>query len=229
MQSPPPKPGRAVWLVPVGLIVLSAIPVLGGATRLVDLAGGGPIMPDNARFLAAPVPVIAHILSATLFCLLGAVQLASPLRARWPAWHRAAGRIIVPAGLVAALSGLWMTLAYPPVDGDGPILFGLRLVFGSVMALALVLGWRAIRRDAVAVHAAWIIRGYAIGLGAGTQVFTLLAGALALGAPGELARAGLMGAGWAINLAVAEAIIAVKLTSRAPRLTRGGRIPRALG
>jgi len=54
---------------------------------------------------------------------------------------------------------------------------------------------------------AWMLRGYAIGLGAGTQVLTLLAGELILGPPSELSRALLMGAGWVINLAVAEWII----------------------
>ncbi len=52
-----------------------------------------------------------------------------------------------------------------------------------------------------------MMRGYAIGLGAGTQVLTLLAGGLIVGPPNELGRALLMGAGWAINLAVAEWII----------------------
>jgi hypothetical protein len=47
-------------------------------------------------------------------------------------------------------------------------------------------------------------RGYALGLGAGTQVLTLAAGEVILGPPSELGRALLMGAAWAINLLVAE-------------------------
>ena len=49
-----------------------------------------------------------------------------------------------------------------------------------------------------------MMRGYAIGLGAGTQVLTLLAGEVIAGPPSELSRALLMGAAWVINLAVAE-------------------------
>jgi hypothetical protein len=49
-----------------------------------------------------------------------------------------------------------------------------------------------------------MMRGYALGLGAGTQVLTLLAGELIAGPPNEFSRALLMGAAWAINLAVAE-------------------------
>ena len=53
-------------------------------------------------------------------------------------------------------------------------------------------------------HRAWMIRAYAIGLGAGTQVLTLLAGEIIAGQPNELSRALLIGSGWVINLAVAE-------------------------
>jgi hypothetical protein len=52
-----------------------------------------------------------------------------------------------------------------------------------------------------------MIRGYAIGQGAGTQAFTHLPWILLLGTPGELPRAVLMAAGWVINIAVAEWII----------------------
>ena len=50
-------------------------------------------------------------------------------------------------------------------------------------------------------------RAYAIGLGAGTQVFTFLPWTLVFGAPDEAMHAVLMGAGWVINLAVAEVVI----------------------
>jgi hypothetical protein len=44
-------------------------------------------------------------------------------------------------------------------------------------------------------------------MGAGTQVFTLLPWALIVGPPDEGTHAALMGAGWVINLAVAELVI----------------------
>ncbi len=51
-----------------------------------------------------------------------------------------------------------------------------------------------------------MIRAYALAVGAGTQVFTLGIGATILGAS-DLSTALLQGAGWAINLAVAERLI----------------------
>uniref|UniRef100_UPI0030843E05 DUF2306 domain-containing protein n=1 Tax=Nocardiopsis lucentensis TaxID=53441 RepID=UPI0030843E05 len=130
------------------------------------------------------------------------------MRRRWIGWHRASGWLLVPLGIVAALSGVWMTVFYdlPEID-DGLFLTAQRLVFGAAMALALVLALVAVRRRDIARHRAWMIRGYAIGQGAGTQVLTHLPWVLFLGAPGELTRALLMGAGWAVNLAVAEVII----------------------
>src|SRR5436309_13289180 len=92
---------RADWLVPTGLIVLTAIPSLAGTIRLVGLAGGAEITPDNARFFAVPLPVVIHILGALPFCILGAFQFASGFRRRWPRWHRLAGRLLVLCGLAA--------------------------------------------------------------------------------------------------------------------------------
>jgi uncharacterized membrane protein len=199
----PAKGGTAKWLV-AGLLVLSAIPLAAGAFRLTQLASGADITPANARFFAAPLPVVVHIVSAFVYALLGAFQFAPGFRRRYPGWHRAAGRLLVGCGLLVGLSGLWMTLFYPWPDGDGALLYAFRLVLGSAMVVSIVLGFTTIRRGDVRRHRAWMTRGYALGLGAGTQVLTLAAGEMILGPPSELGRALLMGAAWAINLLVAE-------------------------
>ena len=127
-----PKHGSAAWLV-AALLVLSAIPLAAGAFRLTQLAGGAEITPANARFFAAPLPVVVHIVSAGVFAILGAFQFAPGFRRRWPGWHRVAGRLVVVCGLLVGLSGLWMTLFYPWPAGDGALLYVLRLLFGSAM------------------------------------------------------------------------------------------------
>ncbi|WP_308220924.1 DUF2306 domain-containing protein [Micromonospora phytophila] len=191
--------------MPVGLIMLSAVPVIAGAARFAELTGGGAtVTPHNARFFASPAPVLVHIVGASLYCLLGASQFARGLRRRRPGWHRAAGRLLIPLGLAAALSGLWMTLFYPRPPIDDQLLTGVRLVFGSAMIGCIVLGVAAIRRRDIARHRAWMARGYAIGLGAGTQVLTHLPWILLVGQPDGLGRTLLMVAGWVINLAVTE-------------------------
>lgn len=195
------------WLVPVGLILLSVIPLAGGVFHLTQLTGGAAITPANARFFASPLPVFVHIVSVSLYAILGAFQFVPRLRQRRNRWHRIAGRILIPCGLTVALSGLWMTLFYPWPAGDGVLLYGLRLVFGSAMLLSILLGVDAIRQRDYAQHGDWMQRGYAIGMGAGTQPLTLMIGAMIIGPPTEFSRAVLMGAGWVINLAVAEWII----------------------
>ena len=75
-------------------------------------------------------------------------------------------------------------------------------MFGSIL-----LAWAAIMRREVGRHRAWMIRGYALGLGAGTQVLTVLPWTLAFGEAQGLPRDLLMTLAWVINLAVAEWII----------------------
>jgi Predicted membrane protein (DUF2306) len=99
--------------VPAGLVVLSIIPILAGAARLNELVGGAEITAKNARFFASPIPVVVHIVSVSVYSVLGALQFVPSLRRARRSWHRIAGRILVPAGVLAALSGLWMTVFYP--------------------------------------------------------------------------------------------------------------------
>jgi uncharacterized membrane protein len=207
----PARTGSAGWLVVAALLVLSAIPITAGAFRLTQLTGGAQITPANARFFASPLPVVVHIVGASLFAILGAFQFATGLRRHWRTWHRWAGRLVVICGMLVGLSALWMTLFYPHPVGDGDLLSALRILFGSGMIVSIVLGYTAARQRNVNRHRAWMMRGYAIGLAAGTQTLTLLAGELIAGKPNELNRALLMALAWVINLAVAEWVIRKRL------------------
>ena len=199
----------ANWLVPLSLILLSLVPAIAGTARLTQLAGGATITPENARFFATPLPVVLHLLAVIPYSIIGAFQFAPGFRRRHRAWHRSAGKVLAVLGMTAALSGLWMAHFYPWPQGDGRALYFIRLVFGSAMVLSIVLAVDAIRRRDFASHGAWMTRAYAIGLGAGTQVFTHLPWFILVGTgkPGETIRAVMMGAGWVINVIVAEFII----------------------
>ncbi|MGV8883860.1 MAG: DUF2306 domain-containing protein [Rhodoglobus sp.] len=201
---------KRAWLVPTGLIVLSAIPVIAGAFRFTELTGGVIPTAQNSRFLEAPIPIVIHIVSATIFSGVGAFQFAPGLRrrrSRWGNWHRLAGRLLIPAGLLSALSGLWMTVFYELPPGDGAALFVLRLIFGTAMVVSIGLGVRAIIRRDFVVHSEWMTRAYAIGVAAGTQPLLLLLSSLFFSLTDELPRAVIMGSAWVINLAVAEYVI----------------------
>jgi uncharacterized membrane protein len=198
---------QAQWLAPTGLILLALIPAIAGAARLTELTGGAVATPQNARFLDSPVPVVTHIVSVTVYSLLGAFQFVPALRRRRGSWHRIAGRILIPAGLLAALSGLWMSVFYPHPPGDGALLLVFRLIFGSAMVASIGLGIRGIVRRDFIRHSVWMTRAYAIGVGAGTQALLLIPGSMIFGSTNELSRAVFMGAAWVINLAVAQYVI----------------------
>ena len=88
-----------------------------------------------------------------------------------------------------------------------------------------VSGVAALPRHDYETHGAWMTRGYALGVGAGTQVFTHLPWFVFLGTPGETSRAVLMGLAWAINAAVAEYSIrrpGWRRSSTDPHLVRRG-------
>ncbi len=199
--------GRATAVtVPAALIILSAVPVAAGTLRLLQLAGGPDLMPADHRFPALPAALIVHVVGAILYVLLGSLQFVPRFRRRHLTWHRRTGRVLTLAGLLVATSAVWMTVLYAPKPGTGDLLYVLRVLFGAAMVICLLLGFTAIRRRDSTAHRAWMIRAYAIGLAAGTQAFTEGVADAVVGTSdltGDLAK----GAGWMINLAVAEWVI----------------------
>jgi hypothetical protein len=201
--------------VPALLIALSLVPTVGGVVRLASLSSSGAASPEDARFLDAPVPVLIHVIGATLFCLLGAFQFSSGVRSRWPTWHRRAGRLLALCGLLAGATGVWMATCYAiPASLQGPILYGVRLVVGLSMVGSILVAWWTILRGDVPRHEAFMIRAYALGQGAGTQVFVLLPWMLISGETGGVTRDLLMTLAWLINIIVAESIIRARADRR---------------
>lgn len=221
------KPTTRDRLIPAALIALSLVPALAGSARLAQLASDAPITPENARFIAAPLPVLLHIPAAMLYSMLGAFQFAPGIRARHRRWHRYVGRALIPLGLLVAVTGLYMAHFYPWPPGDGLIVYAERVLVGVAMIVFLALGIQAIRTRSFSAHGEWMIRAYAIALGAGTQVFTHLPWFLFVDrTPGETPRGIMMGAGWLINIAIAEWAIrrgrsVVPLTAATRRGTAG--------
>jgi len=140
----PTRSTLATGWVPFALVALVVVPA--GSLRLIELAGGPPVLPANPRITASPLPVVVHIVCAVAYAILGAFQFSSGLRRRWPGWHRAAGRVLVVLGLAVAFSALWLTQFYPRQPNTGELLYVFRLAFASGMAASITLGFAAIRR-----------------------------------------------------------------------------------
>ncbi len=193
------------WLIIFGLFVLCVIPIAAGMHRLGQLSSG-VITDENRRFFNAPLPAILHIISMSIFGPIGALQFVPSLRGK-NKWHRYSGQVIFISGIISALSGLYMAHFYALPKTDGTILYIERLIVGIAMFISLILGYIAIKKKNINQHSAWMLRGYAIGMGAGTQVVTNLPWILLIGQPTTFERSILMGLGWLINIIVAEIII----------------------
>lgn len=199
---------KSDFKIPALLVALSVVPTFGGIVRLLSVARDTTVTADNARFLDSPAPVVIHVVSATLYCLLGAFQFSRGFRLRWPGFHRSAGKLLALCGLGAGVTGIWMTARYSiPLSLQGPLLYGVRLVTASAMIAFILIAWRSILHRNVARHEAFMIRAYALGQGAGTQVLVLMPWTLLSGETGGLTRDLLMTLAWAINVVVAEAIL----------------------
>ncbi len=187
-----------------GLMLLSAVPFVAGLTRIFDLATGALALEGHARFSADPLPAVLHVVGGTAFATLGVLQFVPSLR-RW-SWHRRVGRILGGLGVGAAIAGLWMMWRWPPREFEGALLNAIRVVVAGAFIGFVGVSVRAARHGDVRAHEAWMTRAYALWAGAGTQAFTLLPFAIGALRPfhGEGLYAALMGAGWLINLAVAE-------------------------
>jgi len=210
-MSPSPRPS---WKLLISLLMLSFVPVAAGMVRLSGLARSGGVTPESARCVAMPAAVVLHILCASLFCVLGALQFDSALRHRFLRLHRVAGRVAAPCGIVAALTGMWMTATYAiPAELQGPLLYGVRMVVGLAMTLAVVVSVCAVFQHRITRHKAWMIRANALGQGAGTQVLILLPVTLLAGAPAFIFRDVLMASAWGLNMAFAEWLIRRRLPS----------------
>lgn len=197
------KRGEIVLIVLLAL--LNFVPIGAG---LVRLSGLDDPTPENARFIAAPVVTVLHILASSVFGLVGIGQFVASFRRRHPSWHRRMGWALAITGLVSAVSGLWMTRFFPRVEGDSDLLDLFRLVFGLAMVACLLLGLYDARGRRFQRHSAWMVRAYAIGMGAGTQVVLFIPWVMVVAPPDATARAWLLGAGWALNLTLVEAWIA---------------------
>jgi len=212
------KTTKAEWWLLAGLLALSFVPCISGGFRLLELGLDIQILPGNPRVLSAPVPAVLHILSSVHFCFLGALQLIPGIRGAYPKFHRFSGRMLIVSGLVAAMTGLWMTHFYafdPALQGD--ILYFVRIVVSLAMMACIGLALSAILRMQIMHHMAWMIRAYALAQGAGTQVLLTILLLPIVGEPTGIIRDTVMTVAWLINLMVAEVVI----RNQSKNLTQG--------
>ena len=167
------RPNRTlVRLLWIAVIFLAFIGLAVATRRTVVLLKPGalssprnPAADLDTHFSSERTLVLAHILPAMLFMLLGPLQFVRGLRSSYPQVHRWSGRIFLAASAVVGVSGL--KLAFGKTVGGLDEKAAIAL-FGTFFLISLAKAlWHALRRE-FAQHREWMIRGYAIGLAVAT-------------------------------------------------------------
>lgn len=196
---------RKLWRAPIALLALGFLNIASGALQLSNIYQGPT--PEivasevtNPHYFEVPVPVVVHIVGGGLFSLLVPLQF---LTARYQnRIHRWTGRVLWCAGLVAALSGLWMNQFFPAF-GSG-LKFASVWAMGGTMTMALVLALRAVRNHNIGAHRAWILRAVAMSLAPAVQRLVLLPIFILTGSMSILIIEIVVCGSFFLNLAVAE-------------------------
>ncbi len=196
---------RSGWPAVVGLLLLSALPILGGVLRLGELSTD----PASAPSPLLSVAIVAHIVAMSVYCILGAFQFSPALRGR-RAWHRRAGRVLIPAGIIAALASIGLGAFYYGPDDEFALAM-VRIAFAVPMLVFLVLATTAIALRRFVAHGSWMTRAYAIAVTGGTQALVLIVWSILGGETSVESETWLVGVGFVINSLVAEVIIRRRL------------------
>jgi uncharacterized membrane protein len=198
------RPGVARFLLPAGLLALAFIPSLVALMRVYQVPTG--TLPVEKLYLAStPVSLFLHALCGATLALFAPLQFFPTLRRRWPRLHRRLGWVLVLSGLIIAVSGLIM-VALHPLAATLP-LRATRVVVGSLVIACLTLGIHAIRQRHISDHRAWMLRTYALIMGAGTQAAVGLPIFILYGQPAPATMDLILAVCWPVNLIIAEWVI----------------------
>lgn len=154
--------GRPVG-IPVILYALSGLTIAFAAVEAVQILLGS-LPEDSIRLAAAPYSLFAHTVAGATFGLIGPLQFGRVLARKFGQLHRIMGRIFVVAGAFLSLSSLSLFWQFP--DGATAFVSSARLVFGIALGVALIKAMAAIRARDIPRHRDWMIRAYAVGMGA---------------------------------------------------------------
>ena len=124
----------------------------------------GALPQDSQRLSVVPIWHLMHVLGGATFGILGPIQFGRVLMRRYGLMHRVIGRVFVAAGAMISLSSLSLLWHFP--DTYSVAMSSGRLLFGIALGVALAIAMQTIHRQDFTRHRNWIIRAYAIGMGA---------------------------------------------------------------
>ncbi len=158
---------RIAGLVGLAILLLLASDFIGhsatlgwqGLTR--DLGGENRLW--SAEAPVATAAIFLHMLGGAAITLLAPLQLAGPVRRRWPAVHRGAGRTLAVFALLTGVAGL----TYIALRGTigGPPMSVAFATYGLCLMVAAVQAVRFARARAFDRHRRWALRLAVLALG----------------------------------------------------------------
>ncbi len=196
---------RRPFTIPTALYFFSFLTIMFAIVQAVQIPLGA-LPEESARIATMPYSHFAHAVGGALFGILGPIQFGRVLARRYGRLHRVMGRVFVVAGAALSISSLSMLWQFP--DSATPLVSGTRLVFGILLGFALVKAMLAVRNRQFNLHRDWMIRAYAIGVGATavSMVFIpifAITGEPPTGLVSDLAFVG----SWVVCVAIAELVV----------------------
>lgn len=150
-------------VVPAALFLGTLLTIVLALVQVVQIPLGA-LPEDSLRLTATPVRHFMHVLGGAAFGILGPIQFSRVLMRRYGLLHRVMGRVFVAAGVMISLSSLSLLWHFP--DTYSTAINSGRLLFGIALGLALAIAMQAIYERDFTRHRNWMIRAYAIGMGA---------------------------------------------------------------
>lgn len=193
-----------LW-VPITLFLLTGLTIAFAFVQAFQILLG-TLPPDSARLSTAPVSHFTHVLAGVLFGVTGPLQFGRVLANKFGRLHRVLGRVFILAGAFLSLSSLSLLWQFP--TGDSMANSVARLVFGLALGFTLCKAVLAIRRRNISVHRDWMIRSYALGMGATLVAVVFLPIYLITGVPptGLVSDIAFVGS-WCFCVLVAEVVV----------------------
>lgn len=151
------------FVVPAALFFGTLLTIILALVQVVQIPLGA-LPEDSLRLSAAPVWHFMHVLGGATFGILGPIQFGRVLMRKYGLLHRVMGRVFVAAGAMISLSALSLLWHFP--DTYSVAMNSARLLFGIALGVALAMAMLAIRKRDFTRHRNWMIRAYAIGMGA---------------------------------------------------------------
>ncbi len=147
-------------------IMISGISLLAfGAIRLALMTQDPPRADGfDVRYVQHPWVSLLHIVPGLLFLTLAPLQFVARIRQWRISVHRGLGRVLATSAAITGVGALVVNFLFPAFGGISTQ--AATAFFGVIFLFSLAMAIRHIRRKEVRLHREWMIRTFALAMGA---------------------------------------------------------------